>query len=1077
MNVRSGMSPVTTVLVVALGWGIPFSTHAQDDDDLRIGPAKITLPMIEERKAASVIVEGKMLDDEISQLKEIIQNTPEGSSKVDLLFRLSERYYDTSRALNFREMQEYDKNIQKWMQEREKNTDLPEPVIDNRRSQAAMQQAMELWRMLQNDYKNYTRRDEVMLTMGYNLFESGEKDEGVKMYRELVKEYPKSRFSPDALLAIGEYYYAKKDVPNARTAYARALNYKDSRASTLALYKLAWCDYTLGNFSEAIQKFKQTVERINTEAARPIEAERVNGQLKREVLRDLVLAFVQKNACETAKDYYLKQVGEKGAFEYLRLLSLTYERRGKNKTAICSYRLLLNDYPTESDCPSFQQAIVQCFRRLNRNSDVKREVNRLIEQYQPGSAWAEANNGNTVALQKASALVEEALRDRATTVSGSKNSIGSPDFLPKNKQAEGALYTAMVGFNEAQQFDLAIDSGKRLLTDFPSSNHLDATIILLSTVYERIADFKSAAAYHEMCFDRWLTQRGLNQEVREREVDATARDEQARDALSKAASLRESTGEYAKAINDYVKYMKYFSDTDGATDHLYRVGLIYERLGRWRDADHLWEGYLQKYAARSTSARVLNVTYKHALALHHVGRQKESDKLFSRILDAYSKLSNEERTSDIHKMISQVRFLKLESEFNNFKTIKLVLPPNILKHNLYLKIDARSKLEKKYEEIVRLQDPDWSFAALVRIGQINQNLGQSMCEAPIPHDLTPNQQDNYVQELQKQALPFEEKATASYQKVIAIATAKGIYNDWMLQAQDLLHVYQPTVYPEIYKAKLAPTQRDALLDLGELFTEETNYITAIESFKNTLRARPNDQRTMNNLILCCRLNRQYQEAEAIGYQLLAHAPDNIEAYENMVLVYFDQGNHEMAELFATLAIKQREQQRQNDPSIPEDAGSYNNLGLVYLKSGRPQDALQQFSKVLEIKPDHLDALINIGALAHQYRDYARAQAVYEKALKLDPANDAASRGLAYAVFGSGNAQRTIELMNGLLARNPFEIKAYYILGVVYDTFLHDFAKAVSYYERYLAKMGFALASNDPVKARLAAARAKLDEHL
>jgi tetratricopeptide (TPR) repeat protein len=285
-------------------------------------------------------------------------------------------------------------------------------------------------------------------------------------------------------------------------------------------------------------------------------------------------------------------------------------------------------------------------------------------------------------------------------------------------------------------------------------------------------------------------------------------------------------------------------------------------------------------------------------------------------------------------------------------------------------------------------------------------------------------------------------------------------------------MYQPTVFPEPYKAKLASTQRDPLIDLKKEFTKETNYITAIDSYKNVLRTRPNDQRIMNDLVLCYRFNRQYQEAEAIGYQLLAHAPDNIEACKNMALIYFDQGTIEMAELFARLAKKQLEQQRHNNPSTPEDAGIYNNLGLVFLKSSRPREALEQFAKALEIKPDHLDSLINIGALAHQYRDYARAQAAYEKVLQFEPENDTAARGLAYAVFGSGNAQRTIELMNKLLARDPDEIKAYYVLGVTYEMFLHDFAKAIYFYEQYISKMGFALNSNDPVKERLAATRAK-----
>ena len=1072
MKRRSHQSWLVSLMVFTMGWGTSYRAYgALDDENLPTGPAKFTLPMIEEKKAAGATVEGKLLDDEISQLTGIIQNTPEGPSKADLLFRLSERHYEKSRALYYREMQEYDKVIKNWVEEREKSPDAAEPTIDNRKSQAAMKQALELSRALLARYKNYPRRDEVIFFMAYHVYQSDEKEAGLKMYGELIKEYPQSRFLPDALLAIGEHFFAKKDLQNARKAYERALTYKDSKASALALYKLAWCDYQVGNYSKAIDKLKQVVQRVDQESQQTTKGERNKTRLRQEALRDLVLAYTRINAIETAEDYYLKQIGEKGAFEYLRLLSLAYERQGKNELAIRSFRLLLNDYPAATDCPSFQNSIVQCFRKLNRRADVKREVNRLIEQYQPGSVWAEANKDDKAALQKAAVLVEESLRDTATTFSGNKNSMGSRVFVPTTKNADDALYTAMVTFSEAEQFDLAIASGKQLVKKYPSSNHLNSTIIPLANLYERIADFGSAATYYEMHFERWVAYRGKNHQGK---LDDIARDKQAQEALSKAASLRESMGDYAKAINNYGKYIKYFSDTNDVTDQLYRVGLIYERLGKWRDADHIWEGYLQKYAGRSSATRVLNVIYNHALALHHSGKQKESDKFFNNLLDAYSKLSDEMRTSEIRHMISHGQFLKLEAEFNNFKTLKLVLPPSVLKHNLFVKIGVRSKLEKKYEEIVALQDPRWSLAALVRIGQINQNLSQSMYEAPISHDLTTNQQDNYVQELQKQALPFEEKATGCYQKVIAIAAAKGIYNEWLLQAQDLLRIYQPTVYPEPYKAKLSPTQRDALLDLGKLFTKETNYITAIESYKNALRDLQNDQRIMNNLIICYRLNRQYQEAEAIGYQLLAHTPDNIEAYNNMAIVFFDQGNYEMAVLFAIHAKKQLEQQRHSSPYSPEDAGIYNNLGLVYLKSGRPDEALPYFTKALEIKPDQLDALINIGALAHQYRDYVRAQVAYEKVLKLDPVNDTALRGLAYAVFGSGDAQRTIDLMNRLLARDPDEIKIYYVLGVVYDTFLHDFKKAIGHYERYIAKMGFALASNDPVKERLAAAKAKVE---
>ena len=46
---------------------------------------------------------------------------------------------------------------------------------------------------------------------------------------------------------------------------------------------------------------------------------------------------------------------------------------------------------------------------------VKREINRLIDQYKPGSTWAEVNQDNRMAIKKANSLVEGSLRDLVTS--------------------------------------------------------------------------------------------------------------------------------------------------------------------------------------------------------------------------------------------------------------------------------------------------------------------------------------------------------------------------------------------------------------------------------------------------------------------------------------------------------------------------------------------------------------------------------------------------------------------------------------------------------------------------------------
>jgi TolA-binding protein len=1060
------------------------------------GPAKIKLPMVEQKRAEGATLEEKLLDQEIKQLKEIIRETPDGPAKCDLYFRLAERYYEKARAIYYAEMQAYDKKIEAWMTARESDPDAAEPKLDNRKSQVYTDQAMAIYKTILKKCKNYHRRDEVLFTMGYNLYESGEKSEGVKMYWELIKSFPESRFVPDAYLAMGEHYFNNNDVSNAKKAYDRALKFKDSKVYTFALYKLAWCDYNLGEYEKAIDKFQQVVELAQREAQKA-GGDKNKIQLRREALQDMVLSYAQIDALDSAERYYLSQVGKQGALEYLRRLAKTYEKQGKAEMTLKSFRRLLNEYPNNPDCPSFHNSIVMAYRKMNQRDKVKREINRLIDQYKPGSTWAEVNKSNKTAIKKANALVEASLRDLVTSYhkeaqqtkdwdtynlarsiykkyldtfpdseyayklrwyysdilykmrnfyvaaiqystmvenkpkgvysseaaynavlcwekclqmrdndgrdcrkwdpesrSGrklekeaskeikkkkidftenvtkemlvkkeipffeqkflaaadaysevapdhdmyipirfksafifykyrhfgemakrfgeiierhprnqyalkaarlslntlymkAKNKDASEqerneawrdvnhwaktfqknkvlarskvarkakfaqemqslieesgynlalalrekdplaaakrfdafvDNYPKSKYAHRAQYAAMVIYDEADQLDLAIRAGKRLLKDYPDSDRYNPTIGFLATFHDRVADFATSARYNEMYFEKWLEQEGKKKKKKRRRRRRRRKkaeekkdvilitDKEASDSLYNAALLRESMGQYPKAIALYSRYIKHFPDNKDTHDLFYRIGEIYARQENWRKADIIYEGYLDKYADRSDAGRMLAVTYKHAMALRKMKKVGESDKLLDKIIERYHKLDEEARTPEAREAVAHARFLQVDKEFGEYMALKLVLPPRTLKRNLFKKIEMRPELQKKYQEIVSYKDPDWSIAALVRVGQINQDLADAMLEAPVPAGLTPEQADIYIQELQKQALPLEETALNFYRKSIAVSSNKGLYNEWTIKAQELLRKYEPSKYPEPYVASQVSTE-------------------------------------------------------------------------------------------------------------------------------------------------------------------------------------------------------------------------------------------------------------------------------
>mgnify|MGYP006281197431 FL=1 len=271
----------------------------------------------------------------------------------------------------------------------------------------------------------------------------------------------------------------------------------------------------------------------------------------------------------------------------------------------------------------------------------------------------------------------------------------------------------------------------------------------------------------------------------------------------------------------------------------------------------------------------------------------------------------------------------------------------------------------------------------------------------------------------------------------------------------------------------APEHRDALLNLGVVYKRQQKYDQAIEHYRKALKQVPRDPEIMNNLIVVYRLAKKYAQAEKTGHRLLARAPNNVEAYKNMTLVYYDQGKYEMAELLCINAGKMLEKRRQKNPALPKDAGIFNNLGMIYVGMERYRDALDQFDQALKIEPDNVNALINVAAIAHRFRDYRRAMAAYQKVLQQQPDHPVAVKGMAYAYYGVGDAKKAIELFTKVLEREPQNSDILFKMGEVYNKQLRDYENAIAYYERYKQAKGRQLDRKDPVHNRIKIAKTKL----
>ncbi len=208
--------------------------------------------------------------------------------------------------------------------------------------------------------------------------------------------------------------------------------------------------------------------------------------------------------------------------------------------------------------------------------------------------------------------------------------------------------------------------------------------------------------------------------------------------------------------------------------------------------------------------------------------------------------------------------------------------------------------------------------------------------------------------------------------------------------------------------KLDPKHKATLLNLGRAYRLQDKFDAAIALYEAALKEPGNefDVELNNNLTVAYRLAKKYPEAEATARKVLARTKDNPDAYKNLALIYFDQGNYRLAEFISANAKKLDD----------KDPGVYNNLGLIYLKLDERRAALGQFQKAVSLNKDFAPSLFNIGAMSLAYRDYEGAEKVLSRATELDPNSYEGYLAYAWALDG----QKGRDAKKGLKAGEMFE---------------------------------------------------------
>ena len=138
-------------------------------------------------------------------------------------------------------------------------------------------------------------------------------------------------------------------------------------------------------------------------------------------------------------------------------------------------------------------------------------------------------------------------------------------------------------------------------------------------------------------------------------------------------------------------------------------------------------------------------------------------------------------------------------------------------------------------------------------------------------------------------------------------------------------------------------------------------------------------------------NKVWQNAELFWTDVLNKSPQNRRAHTNLGIALSNKGK-------LTEAIGQFMESLRLRPEVEADY----NLGLAFAQLGDPKAAEDHYRKALQLKPNHIKALVNLGVVLSGQKKFEEAASYFKRAIQIDPRSVQAHVNLGFALMNMGD---------------------------------------------------------------------------
>jgi TolA-binding protein len=363
----------------------------------------------------------------IGLLRSFLDSKPSGESRAEGTFKLAELLWEESRRLYLIKMDDFSRAVEKCAQKQNACDQPKEPRID-------LSEAETLYVDLHDHHPEFRRMDLVTYLIGFAEKEAQHEDTALARFNEVIERFPQSPLYGDAWMMVGEHFFASAAWPKAMEAYKHIPD--DAATSDLATFKIAWCEWKLGNTIQAAKDFKRVLdkavaaERTGTESQR-----RRSASLRDEALEYMVVVFTEDRSITPKEvfDFLVSIDGEQYSRDVMVKVAESYTAQTEWDRSNSAYRFLIKMDPESIKAADYQRSIIANWNSALDVDHAQEEISVLLTTYGPRSEWAKAQR-NREALARSLEVTEDLVRVTATTIHGEAQRREKSLRRPEQKQ-------------------------------------------------------------------------------------------------------------------------------------------------------------------------------------------------------------------------------------------------------------------------------------------------------------------------------------------------------------------------------------------------------------------------------------------------------------------------------------------------------------------------------------------------------------------------------------------------------------------------------------------------------------------